>query len=60
MSLSVLKTEPPFSSEMFVSTYVTACYLNRELLLFMEIHVPVSSIFFLEGAYTFLPLCSKK
>jgi len=40
MSLSVLETDSPFSLKMFVSTYITALYLNPELLLF------VSSAFF--------------
>ena len=49
MSLSVLKTESPFSSEMFVSTYITACYLKPKLMLFMETHPPVSSFFVFGG-----------
>lgn len=51
MSLLVLKTESPFSSEMFVSTYITARYLKPELLLFMETHAPVSG--FLQRAHIY-------
>jgi len=39
--------------------YITARYLKPELLLFVETHASVSSVF-LEGACIFLPLCSKK
>lgn len=58
ISSLILKLESPCLYEMFVSMFIFTCYHNPELLLFCKL--ALLFLQFLESAYIFILLCSKK